>query len=250
MKKTLTIFTILALTISTLVGCGKANEKLDTNEPKNIVTAEPTQNVEHTDVSENTTEPTETPDNRSEENPESGEVDLTGYLVDYPLTIGDSNIYVKLPEGFEFNPEANAGFYPTALEKYTDNGSLDVYKPSQDCNTEDIYIAYIPYNAAEWYLDQNGVEGDFCTYSTEVIDSFDNCIVYETSVIGKVETKKFYTLVYTEDNLNYSIMIYNVYRTCTVDENGNTLATPVTIDNTEEANSIVEFYKTNPLVIQ
>lgn len=105
MKKLLTIITISALTVSTLVGCGKTNEKSDnTNEPT-VVAEQPTETVEVTAEPTEKVEITETPDTKntpdgSEENPESGEVDLPGYLTEYPLISGNNKVYIKVPEGY------------------------------------------------------------------------------------------------------------------------------------------------------
>ena len=237
MKKTLTIFAILALTISTLVGCGKANEKLDTNEPKETVTAEPTQNVEPTEVSKNTIEPTETPDNRSEENPESGEVDLTEYLVDYPLTLDGKTVYVTLPEDYNFY--ADAAIYDSTYADYLkDYNYLICYKSLEDAKVID-YKPQIQFTIdgvadVNWYRDnaETGYSG-LNTFEVNELTRYDNGITsYE--IISKYEEFSEYRYI-----AEYEI-------------DGHSIQINVTNVSEDEATAIFDFFGTldTPFIIQ
>lgn len=95
MKKIFAIAVITAMTVSTLCGCGKTNEVVETTtttvfEAPTTVTEEPT-----------TVEPTE---ESTEATPSEAETTVNlpsdEYLVDYPLEVGDQKVYVKTPDGF------------------------------------------------------------------------------------------------------------------------------------------------------
>ena len=222
-KKSILLLVISSISVFMLCSCGKNNStSIETDViEEDSASSETDATVEPTDVSENTTEPTETPDNRSEENPESGEVDLTGndeitidldeneYYVDYPMISDDTVVCVKINDQINFNTDTK--FYPdkdtTAADYYNETGIIR-------CSLTDKYffeakIDYIlnPVLDVDNYYNSLG--------SVTTITDYDNTIY---SVIDSNYTKYIIVEYEIDDNNKFQILIEDANNRLSVDD--------------------------------
>ena len=237
-KKSILLLVISSISVFMLCSCGKNNStSIETDViEEDSASTETDATVETTNVSENTTEPTETPDKRSEENPESGEVDLTGYLVDYPLTLDGKVAYVTLPEDYNFY--ADAVIYDSTYADYLkDYNYLICYKSFEDAEAID-FKPQVQYTFdctadVQWFRDnaETGYSG-FNTFEVNELTRYDNGIIsYE--IVSKYEEFSEYRYIaeYEVDGHTFQITITNVSEdeaTTLFDFFGN-LDTPVVI---------------------
>lgn len=216
MKKLLTIFTISALILTTLVGCGKTSEKSETSNEPTVVAEQPTEKVELTETVELTEAPEklDTPDLRSEENPESGEVDLTGYLADYPLTAGDKEVYIA--------ENADLNFFADA-DMYTNYTYADYAK---DCNTlalfttaePNIFGANVQYSVnpektISWYKTNTSYEdanGNTINVTVEENTTYTNTIYTISQAYPYDYVDVTYIVEYEVDDVVVDVIFYNV----------------------------------------
>lgn len=243
MKKLLTIVVISALTLSTLVGCGKKNESTVV-EPTTTVetTVEPTETVEP--VSSNTAETTDTVEKRSTEDQEVEEVveevvDLPGYLIDYPLIVGDKKVYIKLPEGYEtFDDKMD--FWGSSYSDIYESGYVYLFPndtSSFDMTSLPRYIVYgedVPDTkfSIDWYKAHKDIgDPDFNVKSYEITEeNFDNgIIIYSIIAVYDNITSPSYLIYYSQNDITIKIDFYGL-----------------------DSQTILDFYKTveDPFIIQ
>lgn len=253
MKKIFAIAVITALAISTLCGCGKKNELVETTttavvEESTTVTEEPT-----------TVEPTE---ESTEATPSEAETTVNlpsdEYLVDYPLTVGDQKVYVQLPDMFNFY--ANNAYYDrTYLDRYNNENTIDCFANEtdtiNDCNNA--YIEYAIYDnngyTLDWYITNkdNGYGIGFDSESFEITDTetFENGFTiskitynYTTNATNCSDT--FYVCEYKIDETNSVVMNISNVSSCIDNE--------YKYNYSDTANVIIDFYRNceNPIIVQ
>lgn len=214
MKKLLTIVAISALTLSTLVGCGKTNEKIDTTEPTVVAepTVEPTETVEPT--SSNIAETTDKVEKRSAKDQEVEEVDLTGYLSDYPLTVGDKEVYIA--ENSNLNYFTDADMYEGyKYSEFAKDANTLVFFTS---NTPDIFTSNVQYTInpernITWYKENNSytdINGNTINITVEENTTYTNTIytIYQAYPADYVDVT--YIVEYEVDNVVVDVIFYNV----------------------------------------
>lgn len=234
MKKLLTIVAISALTLSTLVGCGKTNEKIDTAEP--TVIAEPTETVEPT--SSNTAETTDTVEKRSTEDQEVEEVkeevvDLPGYLTDYPLAVGDKKVYIKIPDGYD-NFSNTMDFWGRTYDEVYQNTTVYLFPNTITETSAGNCTDYIIYTiekdtdeyTSKWYEENKEIGyPDYGITSYNIVsETFENGItLYNVeSVYEDIPSRNTYFFEYTVDDttiqlsfIGDSTSIIEYYKTAT-----------------------------------
>lgn len=251
MKKIFAIAVITALTVSTLCGCGKKNEVVETT--TTTVVEEPTTVTEEPTTVEPTEESTEATPSEAETT-----VNLPSdeYLVDYPLTAGNQKVYVRSVDGFNFYENA-AHHTLTYGDRYTIDNTIDLFANEADAIIDDttrfVYDkAYIEYIIAEnngnytlaWYEanKDKGYDAGFDSETFEITDTetFENGltvskITYKYNTSGLSFYDVFYVCEY-KVNDSYSVVI-NINGI--INYNG----IDYSYDNTDVANTIIDFYR-------
>lgn len=190
MKKIFAIAVITAMTISTLCGCGKKNEVVETT--TTTVVEEPSAVIEEP----TTVEPTE---DSTEATPSEAETTVNlpsdEYLVDYPLTVGDQKVYFKYPTNIfttiDDSNEAN-------IVLYTDE--------SRDYHQTNIgYSINNPWNID--YYKTHTDSGLFEDGSSTIEISEENCdngiTIYKAITIYEDNSVTEYIIDYYVDDTNY-----------------------------------------------
>lgn len=252
-KKIFAIAVITALTVSTLCGCGKKNEVVETTttavvEESTTVTEEPT-------TTESTEEITEPSTNKATSTEAAVEI-TDEYLANYPLTAGNQKVYVRSVDGFNFYE--NAAYHTlTYGGRYATDNIIDLFANEADAIIDDttrfVYDkAYIEYIIAEnnsnytlaWY-ETNKDKGYDVGFDSETFEITDT----ETFENGLTVSKITYN--YSSNGLNF----YDVFYVCEykindsysviININGiiNYNGTNYSYDNTEAANTIIDFYR-------
>lgn len=189
MKKIFAIAVITAITISTLCGCGKKNEVVETTttttvEEPSVVIEEPT-----------TVEPTE---ESTEATPSEAETTVNlpsdEYLVDYPLTVGDQKVYFK---------------YPTDIFTAVDSNESNIVLYIDD--SKDYHQTNIGYSINNpWNIDYYKAHVDnglFEDGTSTIVISEENCdngiTIYKADNIYEDNTITEYIIDYYIDDTNY-----------------------------------------------
>ena len=261
-KKIFAVATVIALSISTLCGCGK---KAEVETTTTTTVEQSTETVKTTEEPTEVATPTETTEATTEAPVEKVEI-TDEYFTDYLLTAGAQNVYIKLPDEFNFYP--NALFYDrTYADRLTEDNVLTCFMNEDNATMygQNIHIEYyVVENSSDVYYDldwynknqSTGYGSGFDNEHFEISDTetFDNGItiskityVYSIGDANDGPTDCGSEIYVCEYKLNdkYSLLItignvrgfyhgYNDY------------------DYTENATAIIDFYRNavSPFVVQ
>lgn len=214
MKKLLTIFAISALTLSTLVGCGKADETSNTVEPTVIAepTAESTKKVDAASV--DTSKDTDISENTSAADQEVEEVDLTGYLADYPLTAGDKEVYIA--ENADLNYFADADMYTNyTYADYAKDFNTLTFFTSDEPSIWGANVQYSvnPEKTVSWYKTNTSYEdanGNTINVTVEENTTYTNTIYTISQAYPADYVDVTYIVEYEVDDVVVDVIFYNV----------------------------------------
>lgn len=192
MKKIFAIAVITAMTVSTLCGCGKKNEVIETTTTTAV--EEPSAVIEEPTTVEPTEESTEATPSEAETT-----VNLPSdeYLVDYPITVGDQKVYVKTPDGF------------TTIKN--DDISVTVYESEDTTNSPFISYTVNPFYSIEYYKEhtETGLFDDGMSTIELTEETCDNgiTIVKAETKFENVDSIFCYLIEYVIDD-NTTIQVY------------------------------------------
>lgn len=260
-RKIVILLVISTLSVTMLCSCGDSETSNETTES---AAQKPTETVEPTE----TTASTGTTEVTTEASVESIEI-TDEYCTEYPLKADTQNVYIKLPDGFNFYP--NASFYDsTYLDHFNDGNTLTCFMSEADANdvfrsegSTDACPIYIEYNVVEnnadhtlleWY-NKNQSIGYGLGWNNEHFEISDTETFENGITVSKIEyvysldnaeadiTNGFYVCEYKlNDKYSIVINISQVY----------SFGGYLKYDHTEIATAIIDFYRNavSPFVVQ
>lgn len=188
MKKIFAIAVITAMMVSTLCGCGKKNDVVETTTTTAV--EEPTTVTEELTTVEPTEESTEATPSEAETT-----VNLPSdeYLVDYPLTVGDQKVYIRIPDNYTTFEDKMDFWGNTYANYYTSTNRVYLFPNSTTETAMGINEFYAEYSiksdadecSGAWYLankDNPNIDG-IVRYEVET-ESFENgFILYSVKIV-------------------------------------------------------------------
>lgn len=234
-KKVAVLLSVSALSISILCSCGKKEEVSTT--AVNEITENTSEETMLSEITEPETEEEITDDEVSEISDE--------YLADYPLQNGSVSVFIKLPDGLDYYPDAIIDSVNTSCKDDYDNYNSIILRTSY-VNYEDgyrninVYYSLNPEINIDWYIENKDLgwnNGQYERFEIVEPETLANGIIINKIEAVQIDSGELITTMYL---LTYSI------------DESNTIQVEFSDATVEDqAERVLDFYRTeeNPFYI-